>query len=149
MKKQRRKKGFTLIELLLVIILISILAAMIVPRFVGRSEKAKRSAAKADITANLAVAMDLYELDNGQYPTTEQGLRALSAKPELPPLPENWQGPYVRSKKGFLDPWGNPYHYVCPGEQNSDGYDLFSLGQDGLEGTSDDILNWNDETIQQ
>jgi general secretion pathway protein G len=145
MKKKRRKKGFTLIELLLVIILISILAAIIVPRFAGRSEKAKIAAAEADINSSLSVALDLYELDNSIYPTTEQGLRALMKEPDIPPLPEDWQGPYIRGKKDFRDPWDNQYHYISPGVHNPKSFDLYSTGPDGIEGNSDDVTNWTVE----
>jgi general secretion pathway protein G len=84
--------------------------------------------------------LDLYELDNGQYPTTEQDLAALVKKPTSSPLPLNWQGPYL--KKVPLDPWGNSYIYKCPGGHNIEDYDLSSRGKDSLEGSSDDIVNW-------
>lgn len=138
-----KNAGFTLIEIMLVVIIIATLAALIVPRFVGRSEEAKKAAARADIDANLSNALDLYEMDNGAYPTTDQGLAALVAQPMAPPLPKNWKGPYLK-KKTFKDPWGNPYQYRCPGVHGVD-YDLFSLGPDGTEGGGDDIVNW-DET---
>jgi general secretion pathway protein G len=146
MKKQKKKiRGFTLVELLLVIVLISVLAAMIIPRFAGRSEKAKRSAAEADLNANLTIALDLYEMDNGNYPVTEQGLQALQSKPEIPPLPRSWQGPYIRKSNLLADPWSNPYKYISPGRHNPESYDLFSIGPDGIEDTSDDITNWINE----
>jgi general secretion pathway protein G len=138
------QKGFTLIEMLLVVIIISTLAAMIVPRFAGRSEEAKKAAAAADIHASLASALDLYELDNGAYPTTEQGFQALLAEPSTPPLPKKWKGPYLKKKKGLKDPWGNPYVYRSPGLRNQD-YDLLSLGPDGVEGSPDDVVNWEGE----
>ena len=143
--KIKKSKGFTLIELLLVIILISVIAAMVIPRFAGRSEKAKQTAAYADINTNLSIALDLYEMDNNSYPGTEQGLRALQRLPELPPQPRNWQGPYIKENKKLTDPWNNPYHYSYPGIHNEASYDLFSVGPDGVEGTSDDITNWIDE----
>jgi len=143
MKKKRfSNKGFTLLELLLVIVLISILAAITIPRFVGRTEKAKIAAAKAEITANISIALDLYELDNGHYPTTSQSLRALLVRPSQPPSADNWQGPYVKSVGGMVDPWGSDYQYISPGKHNRNGYDLYSFGPDGVEGTSDDIVNW-------
>ena len=130
--------GFTLVEIMLVVIIIGALAAMIIPRLAGRGEEAKVKVAKADIDANLATALRLYELDNGSYPTTEQGLAALLVKPNTNPLPENWNGPYV--EKDPIDPWGRPYIYVSPGEHRSD-YDLSSKGKDA---TSDkgEISNW-------
>lgn len=139
--KKRNKNGFTLIEIMLVIIIIGILVAMVVPNFAGRGEQARRAAAQADIETNLSTALDLYELDNGRYPTTEQSLMALLAKPTSTPVPNNWSGPYLKKKKIPQDPWGNDYKYVAPGTHNTDGYDLFSLGADGIE-SGDDVINW-------
>lgn len=132
-RKTKFLTGFTLIELMLVVIIIGVLVAMVMPRLVGRSEEARRVAAKADIEANIALALDLYELDNGRYPDS---LDALRIKPEDS---TNWKGPYL--KKMPLDPWGKPYLYKYPGEHNKEDYDLYSLGPDGTEGT-DDITNW-------
>ena len=138
-------KGFTLIELLLVIVIIGVLAAAVVPRLAGRTQQAKITRASADIEGNLGLALDLYEMDNGAYPTTEQGLTALVTKPTSPPIPENWRGPYLK-KSLPRDPWNCPYKYICPGIQNKNDYDLYSLGPDGLEGTKDDIKNWHEES---
>jgi general secretion pathway protein G len=135
-----KKNGFTLIELMLVVIIIGALAAMVVPRFAGRSEQAKVSVTKADIHANIAAALDLYELDNGRYPTTEQGLAALKSKPTGFPEAVNWNGPYLRKEPN--DPWGNQYQYKNPGSHGYD-YDLYSLGPDGVE-SNDDIGNWQE-----
>ena len=143
MSPKKRQKGFTLIELMLVIIIIGVLVAMVVPRFAGRSEQARCAAARADIEANVAIALDLYELDNGCYPSTDQRLDALVRKPESEPIPQNWKGPYLK-KKVPLDPWGNPYLYISPGIHNADDYDLFSYGPDGVEGGGDDIVNWSE-----
>lgn len=137
-----KKRGFTLIELMLVVIIISILAAIVVPRLVGRSQEARIAAAKAQIESHLAVALGLYELDNGMFPTTEQGLAALKKKPTSSPIPPRWKGPYIR--KIPKDPWGNPHVYVCPGVHNTQDYDLSSYGPDGVE-SSDDIVNWEEE----
>ena len=131
-------KGFTLVEIMMVVIIIAALAAMVVPRFVGRSEQAKVSVARSDIEAHLATALKLYELDNGTFPTTAQGLKALRAKPASSPAPKNWNGPYI--EKDPIDPWGNEYEYVSPGKHRSD-YDLFSKGKDE-NSDSDDIANW-------
>lgn len=133
-------RGFTLIELMLVVIILGILVAMVVPRLVGRSEEARRAAAKADIEGGIATALDLYELDNGKYPTTDQGLDALRTKPTAPPVPENWKGPYIKKKP--QDPWENSYAYACPGAHNPSDYDLSSNGPDRTEGGGDDITNW-------
>lgn len=133
------KKAFTLIEILIVVTIIVALATMVVPRFAGRSEQAKIAIVKADIFANIGTALKLYELDNGNYPTTEQGLNSLIVKSSLNPIPTNWNGPYLENKP--LDPWGNSYKYVYPGVKNPVGYDLYSLGKDGVDGTEDDIIN--------
>jgi general secretion pathway protein G len=135
----RRRRGFTLIELMLVIVIIGALAAMVVPRLAGRSEQARVGAAKADINGNLSLALRLYEVDNGRYPSAEQGLAALLQKPSAPPVPDNWKGPYIEREP--LDPWGRPYAYRYPGGHPPRDYDLYSLGPDGKEG-ADDIANW-------
>ena len=135
-----RRGGFTLIELMIVVIIIAALAAMVLPRLAGRSEQAKIAIAEADINSNIAMGLKLYELDNGNYPTTEQGLDALIIKPSSNPLPLNWKGPYLEKKP--LDPWKNLYQYKCPGAHNPSSYDLYSLGKDGTEGTADDVQNW-------
>lgn len=128
-------KGFTLIELMLVVIIIGALVAMVMPRLTGRGEQARASAAKADIQANIATALKLYELDNGNFPSSEEGLTALLNKPASS---QNWNGPYL--EKNPIDPWGREYKYKSPGEHRSD-YDLYSLGKDGVE-SQDDVKNW-------
>ena len=139
--KRNKESGFTLIEMLVVVVIIATLAAMIVPRFAGRTEEAKSSAAGADIEANLASAVDLYELDNGAFPTTEQGLSALRTEPTTPPLPRKWKGPYLKKRGALSDPWGHVYVYEFPSVHGMD-YDLSSWGPDGVGGTPDDITNW-------
>ena len=138
------KKGFTLIEMLLVLIIIGILAAMVGPNIIGQSKGARLTAAKADIETNLSTALDLYELHNGRYPSTDQGLKALFEKPSSAPEPTNWQGPYLKKKKMPKDPWKRDYVYSSPGAHNKDNYDLSSLGPDGVE-SNDDITNWESE----
>jgi general secretion pathway protein G len=131
----RQDKGFTLIELMLVVIIIGALVAMVMPRLTGRGEQAKVSAAKADVQSNIATALKLYELDNGNFPGTEEGLGALLNKPASA---ANWNGPYIEKKP--IDPWGKEYKYKSPGEHRVD-YDLYSLGKDGVE-SGDDVTNW-------
>ncbi len=138
-QKLRAKRAFTLVEILLVVIIIVALSSMVVPRLVGRGEQAKVSVAKSDIDANLATALKLYELDNGNFPTTNQGLKALRVKPTVSPVPNNWNGPYV--EKDLVDPWGNPYVYTSPGSNNPD-YDLHSEGADP-DSDEDDVKNWD------
>jgi len=132
-----RHRGFTLIELLLVLVILTVLASIVVPRFTKRSEQAKTTAAGTDV-ASIELALDAYEVDCGKYPTTEEGLRALL---EQPASASGWRGSYL--KKGMpKDPWANPYVYRCPGQHNPDGYDLYSFGPDGQDGGGDDIDNW-------
>jgi general secretion pathway protein G len=139
MRETAKRSGFTLIELLLVIVILSVLAAIVVPKFTRRSEQAREAAARTDIS-NIETSLDAYEIDNGHYPTTEEGLAALV---DQPTTAINWKGPYL--KKGVPnDPWGRPYQYVCPGTKSKSGYDLFSYGPDGQEGGTDDIVNWQE-----
>ena len=134
-------RGFSLIEILLVVIIIATLASMMVPRLAGRSEQAREAAAKADIEVNIPTALKLYELDNGFFPTKEQGLTALLKKPLTEPMPQNWNGPYL--EKMPIDPWGRPYQYVSPGDHRNHDYDLYSLGKKPKpEDQDDDIVNW-------
>jgi len=132
----RNKSGFTLIELMLVVIIIGALVAMVMPRLTGRGEQARVVAAQADIDANIATALKLYELDNGIFPSTEEGLNALLTKPGSA---RNWNGPYLEREP--VDPWGREYKYKCPGTHRTRDYDLYSLGRDGVE-SDDDVTNW-------
>lgn len=142
-RPDRRSRGFTLIEIMVVITILGILAALIVPRVVGRTDDARIAAAKQDI-ASLMQALKLYRLDNGVYPTTEQGLKALFAKPTMEPIPSNWkQGGYVERSSMPKDPWGNEYKYLNPGLRGE--IDVFSYGRDGQsggEGPDADIGSW-------
>jgi general secretion pathway protein G len=133
------EKGFTLIELLLVMVILTVLAAVVVPKFTNRSKQARTTAARADIS-NIEVALDAFEIDNGRYPTTTEGLKWLV---EEPTSLSNWNGPYI--KRGVpKDPWGNEYVYRQPGRQNTNGFDLHSYGPDGSDGGDDDIDNWSE-----
>jgi general secretion pathway protein G len=136
------QRGFTLIELMVVIAILALLVAVVVPKFVGRSDEARVTATAVQLK-NIGSALDLYKLDNGLYPTTEQGLEALVTEPTTPPLPTNWKkGGYL--PKVPLDPWKRPYVYLSPGIHNAE-YDLFSYGADGEVGgeeISKDIANW-------
>ncbi|MCK5451503.1 MAG: type II secretion system major pseudopilin GspG [Candidatus Omnitrophica bacterium] len=131
------KKGFTLIELMLVVIIIGALSAMVIPRLAGRSEQARVAAAKADVNANISTALKLYELDNGNYPSSGAGLKALLTKPASA---VNWNGPYLEREP--IDPWGRWYKIKSPGTNRPQSYDLYSVGKDGVAGTEDDVTNW-------
>jgi len=140
----KNNKAFSVIEVMLVLIIISIITALVVPNIRGRGKEARLMAAKADIEANITAALDLYELDNGTYPTSEQGLAALIRKPSSSPVPKSWNGPYLKKKVLPKDPWKNEYIYESPGEYNTDEFDLSSSGPDGIE-SDDDIVNWAQE----
>ena len=135
-------KGFTLIELMVVIVILGVLAGLIVPRIMGRPDEARQLKAKMQIES-LETALKLYKLDNGAYPSTDQGLEALVAQPTSPPEPPNWkQGGYIKNLK--KDPWGNDYLYLNPGQQGE--IDIYSLGADGApggEGINADIGSWD------
>ena len=142
---QRRKAGgFTLIEIMVVVVILGILAAVVVPRIMDRPDDARIAKARQDVRA-LQSALELYRLDNYQYPSTQQGLEALVREPSGDPPARNWkQGGYINNLP--TDPWGNDYQYVQPGEHGD--YDVFSYGADGREGgegVNADIGNWNIE----
>lgn len=135
--------GFTLIEILVVIAVIAMLAALVAPNVFQHVGTAKDTTARSQIEL-LGAALDGYRLDNGRYPTTEQGLDALQLQPTIQPLPTNWRGPYLR-KAVPVDPWGTSFVYLSPGEMNPRGYDLLSLGADGEpggEGEDADLVSW-------
>jgi general secretion pathway protein G len=139
---RRRKAGFTLIEILVVIVVIAILATLVAPDVFQHVGAAKSATAKSQIEM-MGAALDAYRLDNGRYPTTEQGLNALWEKPTIDP-PPNWRSPYLR-KPVPLDPWGRAYSYTAPGQVNPVGYDLISYGADGKpggEGEDADVMSW-------
>jgi general secretion pathway protein G len=134
--------GFTFIEIMVVVAILAILAALVVPRVMGRTDDAKRTAAKVQVR-NIEGALQLYKLDTSMYPTTDQGLKALIEKPTVGVIPKNWKaGGYL--DKVPLDPWGTPYKYMSPSLKGD--YEIISLGVDGEpggEGTNSDIMNWN------
>lgn len=135
----KRQQGFTLLELMVVVVIIGVLGALIVPNFMDRPNEARVSAAKTDISS-LMQALKLYKLDNHRYPTAEQGLNALVAKPAAGPSPANWK-PYLDKLPN--DPWGTPYQYLNPGLKGE--VDVLSLGGDGKsggEGFDADIGSW-------
>ncbi len=131
------QRAFTLIELLLVLVILGILAAIVVPKFSGRTEQARETAARSQLST-FGTALDAFEVDNGYYPKGRDGLQDLVVQPRDA---KNWRGPYLKSEVP-VDPWGNAYIYECPGRYNPSGYDLMSLGPDGREGGDDDIGNW-------
>ncbi len=140
-KVPRGQGGFTLIEILVVVVILGILASIIVPKIMKRPEEARRTKAKIDVKA-IETALNLYLLDNGVYPSTEQGLDALVTKPTTGIIPKNWK------EEGYLDkdpkdPWGHPFVYLSPGVQKE--FDLESYGADGVdggEGKDADVENW-------
>jgi len=136
-----RHTAFTLIELLLVLVILAVLAAVVVPKFTGRSDDARNAAAKSDI-ASMGTMLDAFEVDNGRYPATDEGLQALVTAPQNAP---KWK-PYIQQLK--TDPWGHPYQYRFPGQNNPNGYDLWSMGKDGRDGGGDDIDNWSQAQAQ-
>lgn len=142
-KRRNVCRGFTLIEIMVVMVILGILASLIVPKMMGRPDEARIIAAKQDMTS-IMQALKLYRLDNQRYPTTEQGLQALVSKPTTSPQPKNWKaGGYLERLP--VDPWGNPYQYITPGEHGE--FDLISLGADGSvggEGNDADLGNWSD-----
>jgi len=141
-KQRPRALGFTLVEILVVIVILGILAALVVPRVLERPDEARVIAAKNDIAAILQ-ALKLYRLDNGRYPTGEQGLAALVTRPTSVPLPPNWK-PSAYLDRLPKDPWGNPYQYLSPGLRGE--IDVFSFGADGAPGGTGvdaDVGSWD------
>ena len=141
---RRHQQGFTLIEIMVVVVILGILASVIAPRIMDNPDKARVSKARHDINA-LESALDVYRLDNFNYPSTDQGLDALVTKPTTSPEPPNWkQGGYIKRLK--KDPWGNDYLYLSPGEHGE--IDIYSLGADGApggDGINADIGSWDIE----
>ena len=141
--EKRSDRGFTLIEILIVIVILGILVWQIAPRIMGKPEEARRVKAQMDI-ATLETALKLYKLDNGRYPSSEQGLQALVEAPTVGVLPRKWrEGGYLEKAKVPNDPWGTEYVYLSPGLHGD--FDIMSYGADGQpggEGDDEDINNW-------
>jgi general secretion pathway protein G len=138
-KSADNQAGFTLIEIMVVVVILSIMAAFVVPKIMDRPEQARLIKAQQDIRT-LENALRLYKLDNLYYPSTDQSLQALIEEPDTEPLPRKW------AKDGYIDrladdPWGTPYLYLQPGVHGN--FDIFSLGPDGQSDTEDDLGNWN------
>jgi general secretion pathway protein G len=138
LKRHRAQSAFTLVELLLVLVILGILAAVVIPKFSGRTEQAKEQAARTQITT-FRTALDAYEVDNGSYPRGRNGLQDLIVQPRDA---QNWRGPYLQTDRIPTDPWGGEYIYECPGKHNPASYDLSSAG---APGANNPIANW---TIQ-
>jgi general secretion pathway protein G len=132
-----RQEGFTLIELLLVLVILGILAGIVVPKFAGRTEQARNTAAQTQIST-FSTALSAFELDVGHYPRGKGGLTDLVTPPRDA---QGWKGPYLE-KEIPKDPWGNDYVYEFPGKHNTSSYDLYSLGPDMKANSDDDITNW-------
>jgi general secretion pathway protein G len=145
MKKQiHREAGYTMIEILAVLTLLAVLIMMVAPNIINSLTQGKIKATKTQIEATNNVLTN-YFMDNGRYPATEQGLKALIEKPSIPPIPDNWAGPYLQKNVIPKDGWNHDLHYVYPGVHNTERYDLFSYGQDNAEGgtaANADLGNW-------
>ena len=133
-QKTQLRRAFTLVEILLVVVIIGILAALVIPRIAGSSERARVTAATTDINGGIKSALGAYEVDNGFYPRSLQDLIM------APSTAKNWHGPYLDRLP--QDPWGNAYVYYFPGKHSASSYDLLSVGPDGKEGTDDDVVSW-------
>ena len=147
--RTRASAGFTLIEIMAVVLIIGLLSTIVGVSIFQQVDKGRVTAAKAQIT-NLENVLELYRMDNGRFPTTEQGLEALVAAPTSEPAPRSYPpGGYLKGGKVPLDPWQNPYQYESPGQNNPHGFDIWSLGADnspGGEGVDSDVGNWGDDS---
>jgi general secretion pathway protein G len=136
--RSHTRNGFTLIELLVVIIILAILAAVVIPKVVGRTDDARMAAAIADVSA-FSSALQMYKADTGMYPTSDQGLNALINNPGVP----GWNKPYLDNMSVMKnDPWGHPYIYKYPSDHGQD-FDIISLGPEGQAGAQDNVESWN------
>jgi general secretion pathway protein G len=147
--EKSRKQGFTLVEIMAVVVIMGLLAGLVGTAVVGAIDDARVKAAQAQIK-QLAGAVTFYQMDNGRFPSTDQSLQALVEKPTGAPEPRNYRaGGYLDARTVPKDPWGGPYQYMSPGQQNPNGFDIWSLGKDGApggEGTNADVGNWESTT---
>ena len=144
--RRSARRAFTLVELLLVLVILGTLAAIVLPKFTGTTERARKTQAQTQIST-FKTALDMFETDNGYYPKGKNGLTDLIQQPREA---QSWHGPYLQSESGIPeDPWGHPYIYVCPGKHNPSSYDIYSMGPDGREATDDDITNWQQPNQKQ
>jgi general secretion pathway protein G len=145
---QKRDRGFTLIEIMAVVLIIGLLTGLVGVAVFGQFDTAKVRTARAQIDGGLKSALEAYRMDNGRYPTTEQGLDALVHRPTIAPEPNRWNPDgYLDADAVPLDPWGNPYQYQSPGTRNPRKFDIWSFGADGSPGGEEndaDIGNWTD-----
>lgn len=144
LKKFNTQEGFTLIEILIVVVIIAALVSLVGPELFSRVSQANQTAAANQLDI-FKLALDNYRLDNGTYPSIQQGLEALIHEPTVSPFPQNWNGPYLEKREIPLDPWGNEYQYRYPGVNNTHRYDLWSYGKDNKEGGTgedQDVTNW-------
>jgi general secretion pathway protein G len=142
--QNRRRRGFTLMEVLLVLVILAVLGSLAALSYDAIRRRANINAAKGQIGL-FKTPIQMYQMAIGSFPTTTQGLDALRSAPGDLPNPAKWDGPYLDSPVP-LDPWDKPYQYVSPGTRNPDGYDVWSFGPDGVNGTDDDIGNWSSES---
>lgn len=140
--RRRNHAGFTLMEVLLVLVILVVLGAIVVPMVTGIGESANVKAATVQVDA-LERTIDMYKFETKQFPAT---LDDLVNEPNDPKVAKNWSGPYIKANKELIDPWDNPYKYEAKGKKNSGGYDIWSTGPDGQDGTADDIGNWKSKT---
>ena len=148
---RKRDRGFTLIEIMAVVVIIGLLMAIVGNAIVGNLAKARMTTTKAQVQA-LEAAITTYQMDNGRFPTSDQGLRALIEKPSGAPEPYDWRpGGYLSKRELPRDAWNNEFQYASPGERNPDSFDLWSLGRDGKPGgleEDSDIGNWATEKTE-
>lgn len=139
-QEERRRRGFTLIEIMAVVVIMGMLMATLAVGIAGQLDNAQKKNARAQIT-RIEQALEFYKLDNRRFPTTDQGLDALIEKPTAPPVPKDYNPAGYIKRDALEDPWGQPFEYRVPGENNPYTFDIWSLGPDGVEG-GDDIQNW-------